>query len=299
MKKILVFGGSGLVGSKFIDLNSKTFEIKAPAATEVDILNKDQILAVTKEFDPDTIINFAAYTNVEQAENQKGDKNGICFQINAIGAKNVAEACRGLNKHLIHISTEYVFDGTKENSPYIEADTPNPINWYGTTKLFGEGFVLESGCKSSVIRISMPYSCFYELKKDIARFFVEQLKLGKVIKAVEDQRITPTLVDDIANALVVVIQSESNGTYHVSSSNSVTPLGFAKTIAEVFKLDYSLISSMTLDEFNQSKTAKLLKYSWLNPIKFEKTFGDQILHTVEEDLIIFKKEIDRKTDNQI
>lgn len=299
MKKILVFGGSGLVGSKFIDLNSKNFEIKAPVASEVDILNKDQILAVAEQFNPDAIINFAAYTNVEQAQSQKGDKNSICFQINASGAKNVAETCKDFNKHLIHISTEYVFDGTKEISPYVETDTPNPVNWYGTTKLFGEGFVLESGCKASIIRISMPYSYLYELKKDVARFFFEQLKLGKAVKAVEDQRITPTLVDDIANALAVVIQSQSDGIYHVSSTDSVTPLEFAKTIAEVFKFDYSLIGSMTLDEFNQSKIAKLLKYSWLNPTKFERAFGDQILHTVEEGLVIFKKEIDGKINNQI
>lgn len=292
MKKVLVFGGSGLVGSKFIDLSSQIFEIKAPFVSDVDILNKDQILKVAEEFNPDTIINFAAYTNVEEAEAQKGDKNGVCFQINANGAKNVAEIAKDLDKHLIHISTEYVFDGTKKTSPYVETDTPNPINWYGATKLFGEEFVMKSGCKFTILRLSMPYSPFYQLKKDVARFFVEQLKMGKSLKAIEDQRITPTLVDDIANAITAVTKSESLGIYHVSSTDSVSPLEFAKNIAEVFKLDYTLISLITLDHYNQHKAAKLLKYSWLNPTKFEKEFGDHILHTVEEGLIIFKGEID-------
>src|SRR3990167_9192715 len=111
MKRILVFGGSGLVGSKFINLYSKNFEISAPDASTADILNKDQVTKVTQEFNPDVVVNFAAYTQVEQAEIQKDDKNGICYLINAIGAKNVAEVIKEFDKKLIHISTDYVFYG--------------------------------------------------------------------------------------------------------------------------------------------------------------------------------------------
>ena len=293
MKKILVFGGTGLVGSKFLELNSSFFEIKSPFAKEVDILNNDQISEVVEEFQPDSIINFAAYTNVEEAENQKDDENGICFQINAIGAKNVAEAARKFDKYLVHISTEYVFDGSKEISPYIEDDKPGPINWYGNTKLAGEQFVLASGCNSVIVRISMPFSAHHDLKKDVARFFLEKLKKEEQIKAVEDQKITPTVVNDIADVLKVLIENKSLGVYHISSRDTVTPLEFVKTIAENFKLNYSLISSISLDEFNQNKNAKFLKYSWLNPAKFEKEFGDEILHTVEEGLVIFKQEVDQ------
>lgn len=291
--KVLIFGGSGLVGSKFIDLNKQSFEIRAPAASSVDILNKDEVAKAVEEFNPDSVINFAAYTQVEEAENQKDDKNGICFQVNAIGAKNIAEVVKKLNKHLVHISTEYVFDGTKENSPYTEGDKQNPINWYGQSKLSAEQFVLRAWGKSVITRISMPFSAHYELKKDVARFFLEQLKAGNQVKAVEDQRITPTLVNDIANALKVLVENQSVGIYHVSSKDSVSPLEFIKTIAETYHLDYSLINSISLDEYNQSKKAKLLKYSWLNPAKFERDFGDEILHTVEESLIIFKQEIDQ------
>src|SRR3990167_4808361 len=153
MKKLLIFGGSGLVGSKFIESHNQNFEINAPVTKEVDILNKDQILKALEDFNPDSVINFAAYTNVDQAEEQTEDKEGICFQINAMGAKNVADACRALDKHLLHISTEYVFDGTKAESPYVEEDKPSPINWYGHTKYFGEQFVLGSGCKCAIVRI--------------------------------------------------------------------------------------------------------------------------------------------------
>ncbi len=299
MKKVLIFGGSGLVGSKFIDLYSQHFEIAAPDVSEIDILNKDKVSKAIEQLKPDSIINFAAYTDVEGAESQKGDKNGICFRINALGAKNVAESARDFGKQLIHISTEYVFDGTKSESPYTEEDKPNPINWYGQTKYFAEQFVLESGCQTALVRICMPFSPFYEFKKDVARFFLQELKMGKQIKAVEDQRITPTLVSDIAAALKILILSGTNGLYHVSSTDSVTPLEFAKTIAETFHLDYLLIGPVGFDEYNKNKTAKLLKFSWLNPTRFERQFGDEILHTVEEGLIILKKEIDGKAVNQL
>ncbi len=299
MKKILVLGGSGLVGSRFIKDYDHTFDIKSPTAKEVDILNKDAVARITQEFNPDTIINFAAFTQVEEAENQKGDREGICYLINAVGAKNVALVCKEFDKKLIHISTEYVFDGTKAESPYTEEDKPNPINWYGVSKLFGEEFVLESGCSVAIVRISMPFSPYYELKKDVARFFLEELKAGKSIKAIEDQRVTPTIVSDIAGALKLMVEANSSGFYHVSSTDSVTPLEFAKTIARVFKLNYSLINSISFDEYNKGKKAKLLKFSWLNPTKFERELGEGILHTVEEGLVLFKKEIDEQSRNQL
>lgn len=289
--KLLVFGGSGLVGSKFLNMYGQFFETKAPTATEVDILNKDQVSKIIETSKPDTVINFAAFTQVEAAEAEKGNKDGICYRINALGAKTVADACKESDKKLIHISTEYVFDGTKENAPYTEEDKPNPINWYGATKLAGEEFVQSSGCLAIVARISMPFSGFYPEKKDVARFFLGNLKAGKEVKAIEDQMVTPTYVGDIADGLKTLIDSESNGIYHISSTDSVTPLEFAKTIAELFKLDYSLISGVKLDEYNKSKKAKLLKYSWLNPEKFEEEFGQGILHTVDEGLGLFKKEV--------
>lgn len=292
MKKVLIFGGNGLVGSRFTHLQNNNFQIKAPPAEEVDILNPEALKKVVEEFNPDSIVNFAAYTNVEEAENQKGNQGGICYQVNVVGAKNVSEVSKNFDKHLVHISTEYVFDGEKEITPYTEEDTPNPINWYGQTKYLAEKGILDTGSKSVIVRISMPYSPFYELKKDVARFFLEQLKAGKQIKAVEDQQITPTLVDDIAEVLKILIEVETEGLFHVSAKDAVTPLEFVKTIAEVFCLNYSLINSLTLEEYNKTKKAKLLKNSWLNPTKFEKEFGDDILHTVDEGLVLFKQNID-------
>lgn len=292
MKKIVVFGGGGLIGSRFISLHKDAFEIKAPKAKEIDILSEDLLKSFLEQENPDCIINFAAFTDVEEAEKEKDNKDALCFHINAIGAQNVAEACKKINKRLIHISTEYVFDGTKAESPYTEKDKPNPINWYGQTKLIGEQMVLEAGAEVAIARISMPFSAHYELKKDVARFFLEHLRSGNPVKAISDQKITPILVDDISNALKILLDNKASGIYHLASRDSVTPLEFVRTIAEIFNLDDSLIESMDLAEYNLKKQAKLLQNSWLSPVKFEKEFGGQILHTVKEGLVIFKQAID-------
>lgn len=291
MKKVLVFGGSGLVGSKFIELTGQSFDIKAPLVTEVDILNKDQISRLIQGFKPDFVINFAAYTNVEEAEKQKGDKSGICYLINSIGAKNVAEICKENNVRLIHISTEYVFDGSKADSPYTENDKPNPINWYGQTKYYAEEFVKGSGCLANIVRICMPYSAFYQLKKDIARFFLQELDAKREIKAIADQKITPTLVDDISRALELLINNPTAGIYHICVQGFTTPYDFAKSLAKEFNLDISLIKPIPFEEYSRNKNAKLLKSSWLDSTKFRQDFKDDILHSIETSLKIFKQQI--------
>lgn len=296
-KKVVIFGGAGLVGSGFIDLNKDIFEIFAPTVEELDILNKAAVSKFIEDSECSSIINFAAFTNVEAAEAQNEDQNGICYQINAIGAKNVAEVAKSFNKHLIHISTEYVFDGTKSDVPYAEEDKPNPVNWYGATKYFAEQMVLGSGGKTTIVRICMPFSPFYELKKDVARFFLGELQNNKEIIAIEDQKITPTIVSDIAGALKVFIETEKQGLYHVCSTNFTTPFEFAKTIAAKFNLDTNLVKPISFDEYNKEKLAKLLKNSWLSPAKFVSEFGKGILHTIEESADSFKVGVDGSGQN--
>ena len=290
INKILIFGGSGLVGSRFVEANRDTLEIDSPAVEEVDILNRDQISKKFEELDPDAVINFAAYTNVEEAENQKDDENGLCFKVNVMGAKNVAEACKKFDKYLIHISTDYVFNGEK-NEPYIEGDIPDPINWYGMTKYLAEQQVLASGCLSEIVRISMPYRANYEVKLDIGRFFLEQLRGGNQINTITDQKITPTFVDDIAAALSEIIKKRFDGVIHVSCISETTPFEFATTIARVFGLNESLVNGISLLEYNSTKKAKMPKNSALNPAKFNSLFPT-VLHTLDESINLFKAAVE-------
>ena len=133
----------------------------------------------------------------------------------------------------------------------------------------------------------MPYSAYYELKKDVARFFLEQLKLKNPIRAVVDQRITPTLVDDIADALSEIVKKRLEGVINVSCKSPTTPFNFAKTIAKVFGLNESLVHSISLTDYNLNKKAKMLKNSALNPSKFDALFPG-VLHTLDESVNLFK-----------
>ena len=263
--------------------------MKSPQTQEVDILNVDQISKTIEQSEPDFVINFAAYTDVQEAEKQKDDKEGICYKVNAQGAKNVADVCKDNRIHLIHISTDYVFDGNKDGSPYTEEDKSNPVNWYGMTKHFGDQFVLESGCPSTIVRISMPYTAHYEAKLDVARFFLSELRNGNKIEAIKDQRITPTFVDDISTALRVLIEKEEKGIYHVASIDYTSAFDFANLLAKTFELESSLIEQISLEEYNKNKLAKILRFSWLNPAKFVGEFGDGVLHTIEDSLKLFKQ----------
>lgn len=291
-KKVLAFGASGLVGSKFLELNNQKYQIDAPDVKELDILDVDALEQYLKKSSPDAVINFAAFTDVQGAEKDKDNKDGLCYKINVVGAGNVAKLCSKIGVHLIHISTDYVFDGEKGESPYTEDDRPNPINWYGQTKYLAEVAVKDAGGDVAIARLCMPYSAKYELKNDVARFFLGRFQNGEEITAINDQKITPTIVDDIANALRTLIDSRSKGTYHVTASNWTTPFDFVIEIGKAFGYDNSKIMKTSLDEYNQSKLAKLLRYSWLSPAKFEKEFSEGILHTVEESVQIFKKQVD-------
>lgn len=292
MKKIFVFGGSGLVGSKFLETAKNIFTISAPNAGEVDILDQEKVKVSLEELSPEFVINFAAYTDVQKSEEQRGNIGGLVYKINATGAKNIAGVCNKLKIKLIHISTDYIFDGTKSGSPYAEDDKPNPVNWYGQTKYFGEKYVVESGCDFIIVRISMPFTSNYDLKKDIARFFLDQLRQKRKIQAITDEKITPVYTSDVANALIVLINSYVSGVYHVVSKNPTSPLEFATMIAKTFGLDISLIEPITLDEYNLDKKAKILRYSWLDCTKFEREFGRGILHTIAESVAIFKEAVD-------
>lgn len=287
--KILVLGGSGLVGSRFIELNPD-YEIVAPSHSELDLLNIESLKAYLENSDAEIILNFAAFTNVDAAEEEKDNKEGNVYKLNVTLPKTLAQHSSSINKYLIHISTDYIFDGTK-SSPYTEDDTPNPVNWYGKTKMLGEDVVKESGANYLIVRPEMPYSSHFEKKLDIARIFVKMLKEGKEINGVSDQKITPVYVDSLVAGLQKLIEARANGIYHLASTDSTTPYDFALLIAEKFNLDKSLVKAVTFADYNQTRPAKRPQNSYLNVSKFESEFGKGILTTVRESIEEFAKGI--------
>lgn len=290
-QNLLIFGGAGLIGSKFISLYKNVYNIDAPEIDDLDILDKDRLFTYIKNSPAEIIVNYAAFTDVDKAEEEKDNKAGLVYRLNFLAVKDFCEICAQTKKHYIHFSTDYVFNGEKAGCPYKEEDQPNPLSWYGSTKYFAEQFILESKISSTIIRTSMPFSSHFSLKQDIVRFFLKQLRENQEIVAIDDQMVTPILVDDLANALNLLIKEKEMGTYHVVCNTHTTPFDLAKIIAEKFGLNSELILPTKIEEYNKTRTAKRSKYAWLSVEKFEKRFGKDILHSVEQSIDIFKTQI--------
>lgn len=277
--KLLVTGSTGLVGSRFVDILKDKFSITTCGRKNtdiyVDLLSEKNIKQLIESSDCNTVVNFAAYTNVDGAEEEKGDKRGEVYTLNALLPLWLIKACRDSGKTFYHISTDYVFDGKKNSSPYTEDDIPKPVNsWYSTTKFIGEENILNSpGSETNcaIVRISYPYSGVYERKLDIARVVIERLKNKQPYYGIADQKIKPTSVDDIAQALSFLIGKRATGIYHVAGDYSpqqyITPYQFARNITQVMDLDLSLIKPISFAQLSKKRLAIRPQHTWLNTKK--------------------------------
>lgn len=301
MQKLIVTGATGLVGSRFVEIASKNFSITTIGRSNVDIkidlTSKEKILTTIPSLNADVVINFAAYTKVDEAENERGDKAGEVYTLNALLPLWLSQACRTSNKTFYHISTDYVFGGRQNNRPYKEDDHPQPVNsWYSKTKYYGEENVLKSGGSFAIIRISYPYSGVYQRKLDVARTLVEKLKAKEPYLAVKNQKIKPTSVDDIAKALIFLLNKNAAGIYHVagnySPKNYITPYQFAQKIARVMDLDVSLIKGVSFLSLSKKRVAPRPQHTWLSTKKIE-SLGFQITN-IDEALERFKRQLENQ-----
>ena len=214
-KRYLVLGSTGLVGSAFSNLYRKSIITagRNNCDYKFDLTAKDQIEEIIGRAPADVVINFAAYTNVDEAEKQKGSLKSPPYILNVKSPVWLAKACRQYHKHFIHISTDYVFDGKQENRPYSETDPAKPVNsWYCQTKRLGEIGVEKTFGKDigwAIIRISFPYANYYKRKLDIARTVVDKLKNEQVYYGVTDEKIKPTHVNEISRAVNLIASKKS------------------------------------------------------------------------------------------
>jgi dTDP-4-dehydrorhamnose reductase len=237
-------------------------------STDLDISNKENCQAVFRKIKPDFCINAAAYTAVDKAELEQ-DKAEL---INVIGAKNLAETCKELDTKLIHISTDFVFDGSN-NTPYTENQIPSPKGVYGQTKLDGERAIQNVFSNYYIIRTSWVYSQFgNNFMKTMLRLASERTSLS----VVNDQIGTPTNAVDLADCLMTIISSQhltpntQNGIYHFSNEGQCSWYDFAKEIFEINQVNIDLIAIPT-SEF--PTPAERPKYSVLDKSKIKSTFG--------------------------
>ena len=259
MIKIAITGAYGLIGSKIIQLLNNQFEFIPLPSSLMDITNKDKVYQVLKDLNFDFFLHLAAYTNVNQAQIEKD----ICFKINVEGTKNVFEVTSFKNKKFIYISTDFVFDGKKENKPFFENSKPNPVGFYGLTKYEGEKIVKDQGM---IVRISYPYRNFFPKKFDFVHKLKNTLKEKKELKMIKNALMTPTLVDDIAFGLKYLIKNYTNDTFHLVGQTAHSPYEAAKIIAKKFNLPFYLIKETTYEEYVK-KRSPFPQYSDIRSLK--------------------------------
>jgi len=287
--KIIATGITGLVGSRIVELlTPKGFEfVNLSLETGVDITNPQTIEKFFKDKNATWVIHLAAKADVDGCEEDREKDMKIwgeeaikqfsnltikeiskrakkyyglntAFAINVVGTLNISSLCLKYRKKLIYVSTDFVFDGKKDiNSAYKEDDLPNPINFYAQTKYLGEKIVQNLLKEWIICCIAYPYRAKFLAKKDFVRGIFERLKSGQTIKAVTDQIITPTFIDDIVSALEALMNKDIIGVYHLVGSSSHTPLEAANLISKILGYyNKNLIEKTTREEFYHGRAPR-------------------------------------------
>ncbi len=268
--QVLVTGASGQLGQciKKVENDYPDLNIHFADSKELDITKKNKIKDLFLKTAFDFVINCAAYTNVEQAEKEPEK----AFLVNAEGVKNLAEVCQKQGATLIHISTDYVFDGQKE-TPYTEEDDTNPINEYGKSKLAGERYVQKIMKKYFIVRTSWLYS---EFGHNFFKTILKKSETEKELTIATSETGTPTNANDLAKFILDLIELESYkyGIFHYSNLGEATWCEFAKEILTV----YGKLDNIKLEKTDNYATfAQRPKYSVLSKKKLVDTFRQDIL----------------------
>lgn len=254
--RILITGASGMLG---YDLQEtlKNHELILFNSKTLDITNKQIVNEKIGKIEPDIVINAAAYTNVDACEKNYDD----AYKVNALGPKNLAKVCKELDIPLVHISTDYVFNGEK-NTPLKEEDEIGPKTAYGKTKLEGEIFIQETCNKYFIIRTAWLYGCN---GNNFVKTMLELAKNNNEINVVNDQVGSPTYTFDLAIAISKIIETDDYGIYHLTNSGSCSWYEFSKEIFKLSNINIK-VNPVSTEEF--PRPAPRPKYSVLSDEKW-------------------------------
>lgn len=248
---VLGTGLSGLVGSKVVELLSDTYEFSnLDLSVGVDILDEQAVDQALANSPAQVVLHCAAYTNLNEAEKQAGDTSGLVYQVNVVGTQNIARACQKYGKHLIHLSTSYVFDG-QQSTAYTEEDQPHPIDWYAQTKLEAEQVVQEILPTATIFRIAFPYRQDTFEKKDIWHGIAEKLQSGHRGPFFADHFFTLTPVEWFAEIVRWAITTTPAGIFHATTDTVYTDLSLAQEVQQSLGLTGELESSSVV-AYNQT-----------------------------------------------
>lgn len=242
--KIAIIGADGQLGTDLCKVIPKQEQIPL-TIKDINITEESLVDRILAKYRPDIVVNTAAYHKVDDCENNVG----IALKVNAVGARNLALACRKINSALVHISTDYVFSGDK-GSPYSIEDTPNPMTAYGISKLSGELFVRYILPEHFIVRSSGLYGAAGCLGKGGTNFVEGMLKraaAGEKIKVVTDEIVAPTYTFDLAGKIYELAKTKNFGLYHVSNSGQCSWWEFASKIFELLNLKVKVDKTVAAD----------------------------------------------------
>ena len=297
MKRVLVTGSNGLLGQKLINLLcEEKYDVFALSRGEnrnsnksaytyynVDLVDYEKLHNIVDEIKPDFIVNTAAMTNVDQCEDNKEE----CDIINVELVSQLTEACKRHNIYLVHISTDFIFDG--KDGPYKEEDKPNPVNYYGLSKLRSEEVILNTQINYTILRTILVYGLVDGMSRNnIILWIKEAVENKKEVTIIDDQFRMPTLVDDLANACLLAIQKNAVGIFNVSSTELLSIYDMAIAVADAFNLDKNYIKRVSTQELNQ-RAPRPIKTGF-DLAKSHKTLGLP-LFTFKEGLQRFKNQL--------
>ncbi len=264
MKRILLTGSNGLLGQKIVKLVQDEYadryellatskganrieKIKGFDFQSLDISDPKAVAELFDSYRPDYLINTAAMTNVDACED---DKEG-CKMANIEAVKILGEACEKHNTFFLHLSTDFIFDG--EDGPYKEDDKPNPLSYYGWSKLEGEKVVESLSCPWAIARTIIVYGVAEQMSRsNIVLWAKSALEKGDPLTIVNDQFRSPTLAEDLAKGCMQIIEHDAQGVYHLSGKDFMSIIELVKRVAKHFGLNDAQLSEISSSSLNQA-----------------------------------------------
>lgn len=259
--KILVTGSNGLLGQKLVHKLKADPEVKLIATargenrlkdqtgyvyTSMDITSHQEVNQVMETHKPDVVINTAAMTNVDACELEPEK----CDELNIEAVKYLIETCQAYNTHLVHLSTDFIFDG--EEGPYAEGAVANPLSYYGQSKLTAEKLVSESHISWSILRTVLVYGVAEEMSRsNIVLWAKGALEKEQQINVVDDQFRTPTLAEDLADGCILAAKQKAQGIFNISGKDFMSILELVWKVADFWKLNKSLITATRSSTLSQ------------------------------------------------
>ena len=261
--RILVTGANGLLGQELVaqlaqDVSCDVLATSRDAAPAfpgvscgyigLDITHGERVRQTFEDFSPTVVVNCAAVTDVDWCETNRSR----CWEVNAAAVGDLARNCRRFGAKMVQVSTDFVFDGI--NGPYAEDDRPQPVNYYGKSKLGGEIAAREAGIgKWAVVRTNVVYGAGFNLRSgNFALWALDRVSAGVPVDTFTDQVRTPTYVEDLANGIVRIIRYDKVGTYNISGRDLISMHTFAKSIAKTFRLNADLVRPVASSEMTQA-----------------------------------------------